>query len=203
MPPKKGQSKPEAKPVSGRSPILLIGVADSSENGQEGQCGRGTLTGRHSRRLVQPPFRGSLLGHPSHIATAMLGHIVRLDIGGSELEQSQADLCVLRCSRRADQGTCRTQLLHEYNGHPVLVESDCSERRRCTEGARCYGCEYRRRDRCYMLNCQVLNGENPFVLVHSPLVSNYDLTPMIDAHKKRREVDKNFVMTMGVGRGGR
>ena len=39
--------------------------------------------------------------------------------------------------------------------------------------------------------------------MNSPIVSNYDLTPMIEAHKKRREVDKNFIMTMGVNRGGR
>jgi hypothetical protein len=87
----------------------------------------------------------------------------------------------------------------------VLVQSDREEFRRCSEGTRRYGRES-------FLICswvveangrQVLNGENPFILVHSPLVSNYDLTPMIDAHKKRREVDKNFIMTMGVGRGGR
>ncbi|TYJ53040.1 hypothetical protein B9479_006317 [Cryptococcus floricola] len=50
---------------------------------------------------------------------------------------------------------------------------------------------------------KVLNADNPFILVHSPLVSNYDLSKIVDAHKKRREVDKNFIMTMGVGRGGR
>ncbi|WWD22647.1 hypothetical protein CI109_107140 [Kwoniella shandongensis] len=49
----------------------------------------------------------------------------------------------------------------------------------------------------------VLNADNPFILVHSPLVSNYDLSKIIEAHKKRREEDKNFIMTMGVGRGGR
>nr|XP_018266114.1 translation initiation factor eIF-2B subunit epsilon [Kwoniella dejecticola CBS 10117]OBR88272.1 translation initiation factor eIF-2B subunit epsilon [Kwoniella dejecticola CBS 10117] len=49
----------------------------------------------------------------------------------------------------------------------------------------------------------VLNAENPFILVHSPIVSNYDLSKMVEAHKKRREVDKNFIMTMGVGLGGR
>ncbi|EIW73036.1 hypothetical protein TREMEDRAFT_42152 [Tremella mesenterica DSM 1558] len=49
----------------------------------------------------------------------------------------------------------------------------------------------------------VLNADNPFILVHSPLVSNYDISKMVEAHKKRREVDKNFIMTMGVGRGGR
>ncbi|WVR03095.1 hypothetical protein IAU60_000084 [Kwoniella sp. DSM 27419] len=49
----------------------------------------------------------------------------------------------------------------------------------------------------------VLNADNPFVLVHSPIVSNYDLSKMIDVHKKRREEDKNFIMTLGVGRGGR
>ncbi|WVQ82809.1 hypothetical protein IAT38_004941 [Cryptococcus sp. DSM 104549] len=49
----------------------------------------------------------------------------------------------------------------------------------------------------------VLNADQPFILVHSPLVSNYDFSKIIDAHKKRREVDKNFIMTMGVGRGGR
>ncbi|OCF34920.1 translation initiation factor eIF-2B subunit epsilon [Kwoniella heveanensis BCC8398] len=42
----------------------------------------------------------------------------------------------------------------------------------------------------------VLNPENPFVLVHSPIVSNYDLSKMIEVHKQRREVDKNFIMTM-------
>lgn len=29
------------------------------------------------------------------------------------------------------------------------------------------------------------------------------MTPAIEAHKKRRETDKNFIMTMGVNRGGR
>jgi translation initiation factor eIF-2B subunit epsilon len=50
---------------------------------------------------------------------------------------------------------------------------------------------------------QVLNGDNPFILVHSPLVSNYDLSRMVDAHKKLREKDPNYIMTMGVGKGGR
>ncbi|WVO15131.1 hypothetical protein L204_102775 [Cryptococcus depauperatus] len=49
----------------------------------------------------------------------------------------------------------------------------------------------------------LLNPENPFILVHSPLVSNYDLSQMVQAHKKRRETDKNFIMTMGIGHGGR
>ncbi len=49
----------------------------------------------------------------------------------------------------------------------------------------------------------VLNPENPFVLVHTPIVSNYDISQMVDAHRKRRETDKNLIMTMGVGRGGR
>lgn len=49
----------------------------------------------------------------------------------------------------------------------------------------------------------MLNPDNPFVLVHSPLISNFDISKMVDAHKARREVDKNFIMTMGVGRGGR
>ncbi|WWC90224.1 uncharacterized protein L201_005157 [Kwoniella dendrophila CBS 6074] len=49
----------------------------------------------------------------------------------------------------------------------------------------------------------VLNAENPFILVHSPIISNYDLSKMVEAHKKRREEDKNFIMTMGVGQGGR
>lgn len=49
----------------------------------------------------------------------------------------------------------------------------------------------------------VLNPENPFILVHTPIVSNYDISQMVDAHKKRRETDKNLIMTMGVGRGGR
>lgn len=50
---------------------------------------------------------------------------------------------------------------------------------------------------------QLLNPENPFILVHTPIVSNYDISQMVDAHKKRRETDKNLIMTMGVGRGGR
>ncbi|WWC97600.1 hypothetical protein V866_004484 [Kwoniella sp. B9012] len=49
----------------------------------------------------------------------------------------------------------------------------------------------------------VLNAENPFILVHSPIISNYDISKMVEAHKKRREEDKNFIMTMGVGLGGR
>lgn len=54
-----------------------------------------------------------------------------------------------------------------------------------------------------ILTKQVLNPENPFILVHSPLISNFDLSKIVDAHKKRREFDKNLIMTMGVGRGGR
>lgn len=50
---------------------------------------------------------------------------------------------------------------------------------------------------------QLLNPENPFILVHNPIVSNYDISHMVEAHKKRREVDKNVIMTMGVARGGR
>jgi translation initiation factor eIF-2B subunit epsilon len=50
---------------------------------------------------------------------------------------------------------------------------------------------------------QILHDEKPFLLVHSPLVSNYDMTPAIEAHSKRRAADKNFIMTMGVHRGGR
>ncbi|ORY23264.1 nucleotide-diphospho-sugar transferase [Naematelia encephala] len=49
----------------------------------------------------------------------------------------------------------------------------------------------------------VLDPEKPFILVQSPIISNYDLSKIVDAHKKRREVDKNFIMTMGIGRGGR
>nr|XP_019048160.1 translation initiation factor eIF-2B subunit epsilon [Kwoniella bestiolae CBS 10118]OCF27090.1 translation initiation factor eIF-2B subunit epsilon [Kwoniella bestiolae CBS 10118] len=44
----------------------------------------------------------------------------------------------------------------------------------------------------------VLNAENPFILVHSPIISNYDISKMVEAHKKRREEDKNFIMTMGL-----
>ncbi|WRT63187.1 uncharacterized protein IL334_000090 [Kwoniella shivajii] len=49
----------------------------------------------------------------------------------------------------------------------------------------------------------VLNADNPFILVHSPIISNYDISKMVEAHKKRREEDKNFIMTMGIGLGGR
>jgi len=50
---------------------------------------------------------------------------------------------------------------------------------------------------------QVLNPEIPFILVHSPLISNFDLSEIVEVHKKRRETDKSFIMTMGIGRGGR
>lgn len=49
----------------------------------------------------------------------------------------------------------------------------------------------------------MLNAEQPFILVHSPLVSNYDFSKMVEAHKQRKEADKHFIMTVGVGRGGR
>ncbi|KAK4685960.1 translation initiation factor eIF-2B subunit epsilon, partial [Tremellales sp. Uapishka_1] len=49
----------------------------------------------------------------------------------------------------------------------------------------------------------VLNPEKPFILVHSPLISNYDLSKMIEAHQQRREKSSECIMTMGVGRGGR
>ncbi|ORX35131.1 nucleotide-diphospho-sugar transferase [Kockovaella imperatae] len=48
----------------------------------------------------------------------------------------------------------------------------------------------------------VLNPDFPFILVHSPLVSNYDLSKMVEAHMARKEKDKDLIMTMGVGRGG-
>lgn len=54
-----------------------------------------------------------------------------------------------------------------------------------------------------MTDIQVLNPENPFILVHSPLISNFDLSKIVEIHKKRRETDKNIIMTMSVGRGGR
>lgn len=56
---------------------------------------------------------------------------------------------------------------------------------------------------CLETDRQLLNQDQAFLLVHSPLVSNYDMTPALEAHKKRREADKNFIMTMGVSRGGR
>lgn len=49
----------------------------------------------------------------------------------------------------------------------------------------------------------MLNGDNPFILVHSPLISNYDISRMVEAHKKLRAKDPNYIMTMGVGKGGR
>lgn len=50
---------------------------------------------------------------------------------------------------------------------------------------------------------QVLNPDNPFILVHNALVSNYDISEMVETHKKRRETTPDVIMTMGVGRGGR
>ncbi len=50
---------------------------------------------------------------------------------------------------------------------------------------------------------QMLNAKSPFILVHSPLISNFDISRMVDAHKARKESDGNYIMTMGVARGGR
>ncbi|KAL1405357.1 translation initiation factor eIF-2B epsilon subunit, GEF [Vanrija albida] len=49
----------------------------------------------------------------------------------------------------------------------------------------------------------ILNADNPYILVHSPLIANYDFSKMVEEHKKRRETDKSIIMTLGVGRGGR
>lgn len=82
---------------------------------------------------------------------------------------------------------------------PVIYDrQDC---RRRSSRARCYERESLRD--ALETNNQLLNPENPFILVHNPIVSNYDISLMVDAHKKRREVDKNVIMTMGVARGGR
>jgi translation initiation factor eIF-2B subunit epsilon len=52
-------------------------------------------------------------------------------------------------------------------------------------------------------NPQVLSPDNPFILVHNALVSNYDISEMVETHKKRRQTNPDVIMTMGVGRGGR
>jgi len=88
----------------------------------------------------------------------------------------------------------------------VLVLDQCSDSGRCSTGTGCDECELlqdiSKKER-RPLTRQVLNPDNPFILVHSPIVSNYDLSKMVEAHKARREVDKNVIMTMGVARGGR
>lgn len=50
---------------------------------------------------------------------------------------------------------------------------------------------------------QILNPKIPFLLLHSPIVSNYDLSILIRHHKKLRAADKSVIMTIGVGVGGR
>jgi translation initiation factor eIF-2B subunit epsilon len=50
---------------------------------------------------------------------------------------------------------------------------------------------------------QVLNHDNPFLLLHGPIVSNFNLEKMVNAHKKRKEADSNYIMTVGIGKGGR
>jgi translation initiation factor eIF-2B subunit epsilon len=50
---------------------------------------------------------------------------------------------------------------------------------------------------------QILNPKMPFLLLHSPVVSNVDLSRLVRDHKKLREEDKNVIMTVGVGVGGR
>lgn len=50
---------------------------------------------------------------------------------------------------------------------------------------------------------QILNPKTPFLLLHSPVVSNVDLSRLVRDHKKLREEDKNVIMTVGVGVGGR
>lgn len=50
---------------------------------------------------------------------------------------------------------------------------------------------------------QILNPKSPFLLVHSPIVSNVDLSRLVRDHKRLREADKNVIMTLAVGVGGR
>jgi translation initiation factor eIF-2B subunit epsilon len=38
-------------------------------------------------------------------------------------------------------------------------------------------------------------------LIQSPIISNSDLSKAIETHRKRREVDKNWIMTMMISRG--
>ena len=50
---------------------------------------------------------------------------------------------------------------------------------------------------------QVINPKSPFILLQSPIVSSFDLSKVVRAHKERKEVDKDLIMTMAIATGGR
>jgi translation initiation factor eIF-2B subunit epsilon len=50
---------------------------------------------------------------------------------------------------------------------------------------------------------QIINPKVPFLLLHSPIVGNVDLSAMIKQHQALRSVDPNVIMSVGVGIGGR
>ncbi|KAJ9099811.1 hypothetical protein QFC21_003810 [Naganishia friedmannii] len=50
---------------------------------------------------------------------------------------------------------------------------------------------------------QIINPKIPFLLLHSPIVGNVDLSQLIKQHQALRSVDPNVIMSVGVGIGGR
>lgn len=50
---------------------------------------------------------------------------------------------------------------------------------------------------------QIINPKVPFLLLHSPIVGNVDLSAMVKRHQALRREDPNVIMSVGVGIGGR
>ncbi|KAJ9108321.1 hypothetical protein QFC20_003482 [Naganishia adeliensis] len=50
---------------------------------------------------------------------------------------------------------------------------------------------------------QIINPKVPFLLLHSPIVGNVDLSAIVKQHQALRSVDPNVIMSVGVGIGGR
>lgn len=50
---------------------------------------------------------------------------------------------------------------------------------------------------------QIINPKVSFLLLHSPIVGNVDLSAIVKQHQALRSVDPNVIMSVGVGIGGR
>lgn len=50
---------------------------------------------------------------------------------------------------------------------------------------------------------QILNPKRPFLLIHSPIVGNVDLSELVRRHERLKEADKNVIMSLGIRVGGR
>ena len=75
-----------------------------------GRGRRGTTASRRPSRLLQQKIRGALPRHTESLAAAMLDTTLDMDIGGIELEQGEAGLCLLWSPCRQDQRIRRVSL---------------------------------------------------------------------------------------------